>query len=94
MSNSTLFLIQSSFHRTPSVLQQVHQIYIQGDCLIFMGESLTALNKNQFQHVGSAYYLDVERALLTESLAQQMTSLSYAEFADISLKFNRCVSLK
>ncbi|MCU4348300.1 DsrH like protein [Acinetobacter lactucae] len=94
MNPSTLYLVQSSYHATPKIIDELSHLFQAGDQIVFMGESVVQLSAEMIQSFKSVSCLNTEKDLLdTDSLAQ-MNVLDYDQFADLILTFNRCISLK
>ncbi|WP_130802526.1 hypothetical protein [Acinetobacter ihumii] len=90
----TLYLVQSSSAATLHVLNKLKQIYTRQDHVVFLGESLAVLTAADLAVFASAYCIDFEHVLLNPDLTSQMKTLNYAQFADLILQFERCISLK
>lgn len=94
MNPSTLYLVQSTYHNTPNIIDELGHLYQVGDQIIFMGDSVARLSAQVIQQFESISCLGIEKDLLdTDSLAQ-INVLDYDQFADLVLTFNRCISLK
>ena len=82
MSNHTLYLIQSNYAATAQTLEQLAQIYTPGDQIVLI------------QNLPQIYMLENDAELLTQALSVQVKLLDFADFADLCLGFNRCISMK
>ena len=58
MSNQTLYLIQSDYAATASVLDQLAQIHAPDDQVILMGESVLYLDHAFIQQLPQVYILE------------------------------------
>ncbi|MCU4423622.1 MULTISPECIES: DsrH like protein [Acinetobacter] len=94
MNPSTLYLVQSSYHNTPKIIDELRDIYQVGDQIVFMGDSVAQLSAQVIQQFESVSCLSVEKGLLDTDNLTQINVLDYAQFADLALTFNRCISLK
>ncbi|CAM9229774.1 DsrH/TusB family sulfur metabolism protein [Acinetobacter pseudolwoffii] len=94
MSNHTLYLIQSNYAVTAQILEQLAQIYTPGDQIVLMGEAVLQLEHSFLQNLPQIYMLENDAELLTQSLPDQVKLLDFADFADLCLGFNRCISMK
>ncbi|WP_180096599.1 MULTISPECIES: DsrH/TusB family sulfur metabolism protein [unclassified Acinetobacter] len=94
MSNHTLYLIQSNYAVTAKILEQLAQIYTPGDQIVLMGEAVLQLEHSFLQNLPQIYMLENDAELLTQPLPDQVKLLDFADFADLCLGFNRCISMK
>lgn len=94
MSNHTLYLIQSNYAATAQILEQLSQIYTPVDQIVLMGEAVLQLEHSFLQNLPKIYMLENDAELLTQPLPDQVKLLDFADFADLCLGFNRCISMK
>ena len=94
MNPSTLYLVQSTYHNTSKVIDELRNIYQVGDQIIFMGDSVARLSAQVIQQFESVSCLSIEKDLLDTDTLAQINVLDYDQFADLVLTFNRCISLK
>jgi len=94
MNPSTLYLVQSTYHNTPNIIDELGHLYQVGDQIIFMGESVARLSTQIIQQFKSVSCLSIEKDLLDTDTLAQINVLDYDQFADLVLTFNRCISLK
>ncbi|ENW86245.1 MULTISPECIES: DsrH/TusB family sulfur metabolism protein [Acinetobacter] len=94
MSNHTLYLIQSNYAATAQILEQLAQIYTPVDQIILMGEAVLQLEHSFLQNLPQIYMLENDAELLTQPLPDQVKLVNFADFADLCLGFNRCISMK
>ncbi|OCY34956.1 DsrH like protein [Acinetobacter pittii] len=94
MNPSTLYLVQSTYHNTPNVIDELGHLYQVGDLIIFMGDSVARLSAQIIQQFKSVSCLSIEKDLLDADTLAQINVLDYDQFADLVLTFNRCISLK
>lgn len=94
MNPSTLYLVQSTYHNTSKVIDELRDIYQVGDQIIFMGDSVARLSTEIIQQFESVSCLSIEKDLLDTDTLAQINVLDYDQFADLVLTFNRCISLK
>jgi hypothetical protein len=93
MSNKSLYLVQSNFSATPSVLAKLEQLYSPEDTVILMGESVLQFQQPFLQQVNWVYVLENDAEILAGQKTENMKIISYAEFADICLSHTRCIRL-
>lgn len=94
MNPSTLYLVQSTYHNTPNIIDELGHLYQVGDQIIFMGDSVARLSAQIIQQFKSISCLSIEKDLLDADTLAQINVLDYDQFADLVLTFNRCISLK
>ena len=94
MSNHTLYLIQSSYAAATQILDQLAPIYATGDQVVLMGEAVLLLEHSFLQSLQKFHMLENDAELLVQPLPDQIKLLNYADFADLCLEFNRCISMK
>ncbi|MFV5370988.1 DsrH like protein [Acinetobacter pittii] len=94
MNPSTLYLVQSSYHSTPKIIDELHNLFQVGDQVVFMGDSVAQLSAEMIQPFESVSCLSIEKNLIDTDTLAQLNVLEYDQFADLVLTFNRCISLK
>jgi sulfur transfer complex TusBCD TusB component (DsrH family) len=94
MSNHTLYLIQSSYAATAQILEQLAHMYTRGDQVVLMGEAVLQLEHAFLLNLPQIHMLKNDAELLVQPLPEQVKLLTYADFADLCLEFNRCISMK
>lgn len=93
MSNQSLYLVQSTFAATDTTLSKLAQIYSVQDTVILMGEAVLKLSHPFVQQLQGLYILDKDAEILVDQMPENVTVISYAEFADICLQYTRCIRL-
>lgn len=94
MSAQTLYLIQSSYHETDQILNQLNKIYAENDHIVLMGDAVLFINDQRLAHKQHIFILENDVEILLESIPKQVQIISYAQFADIVLNFKRIIRLK
>ncbi|MHC3122685.1 DsrH like protein [Acinetobacter sp. GN11] len=94
MNPSTLYLVQSAYHNTPNVIDELGNLYQKGDQIIFMGDSVARLSAEMIQRFERVSCLSIEKDLIDTDTLAQINVLDYDQFADLVLTFNRCISFK
>ncbi|MDO7534620.1 DsrH like protein [Acinetobacter pittii] len=94
MNSSTLYLVQSSYHSTPKIIDELRNLFQVGDQIVFMGDATAHLSAEMIQPFKSVSCLSIEKDLLDTDTLSQVKVLDYDQFADLVLTFNRCISLK
>lgn len=94
MNPSTLYLVQSSYHATPKIIDELSHLFQIGDQVVFMGDSVAHISTEMIQPFESVSCLSIEKDLLDTDTLSQVKILDYDQFADLVLTFNRCISLK
>ncbi|MGE8557765.1 MULTISPECIES: DsrH/TusB family sulfur metabolism protein [unclassified Acinetobacter] len=93
MSNKSLYLVQSTFSATPSVLAKLQQVHSPEDTIVLMGESVLQLSHPFLQQLNNIYVLDTDAEILAGQKTENLQVISYAEFADICLNYTRCIRM-
>ncbi|MDR2249214.1 DsrH like protein [Acinetobacter sp.] len=94
MTQSTLYLVQASYQHTPQIIQELEKLFDKDDQIVFMGDSTAQLSVSICLHFGSVSCLAHEKDLIDAEILAHVKVLNYDQFADLVLKFNRCISLK
>ena len=94
MNPSTLYLVQSSYHSTPKIIEELRNLFQVGHQIVFIGDSVAHLSAEMIQPFESVSCLCIEKDLLDTDTLAQVKVLDYDQFADLVLTFNRCISLK
>ncbi len=94
MNPSTLYLVQSSYHSTPKIIDELRNLFQVGDQIVFMGDSVAHLSAEMIQPFEPVSCLSIEKDLIDTDTLAQVKVLDYDQFADLVLTFNRCISLK
>ncbi|MCU4361427.1 MULTISPECIES: DsrH like protein [Acinetobacter] len=94
MNPSTLYLVQSSYHATPKIIDELSHLFQIGDQVVFMGDSVAHISIEMIQPFESVSCLSIEKDLLDTDTLAQIKVLDYDQFTDLVLTFNRCISLK
>ena len=92
MSNQNLYLIQSGYQQTLHVLEKLSTVAGSNDAVVLMGDAVLHAQHTHLHHL-SCYILENEIALLGTA-AVDIKALSYAEFADLCLQYQRCITLR
>ena len=93
MSDKTLYLIQSSFQQTDSVLNQLERLYTTHDHIVLMGDAVLYVQDPRVLNKHHVAILENDAEILVESLPAHIQKLSYDQFADLVLDFKRCIRL-
>lgn len=90
---ANLYLIQSTYSATASVVNKLQSVYQAQDSVVFMGESVNFLTQAFLESIENLYILESELPLLSfdRSLVK---ILSYDAFADLCLAHTRCISFR
>ena len=95
MSNNSLYLVQSCYSNTLQHIQQLQSVYTTGDALVLMGEAVLHIADEQIQKLGTCFVLESDAQILGHDVHfSHMHICTYAEFADLCLKYQRCITLK
>ncbi|USA45067.1 hypothetical protein NDN11_10000 [Acinetobacter sp. C26M] len=91
MQATTLFLVQSNADEIWSDLIKMAQ---SDDCIVIMGNAAVLVPISITETYHNIYCLSNEYNLLNDEAKTQIQAIDYAQFADLILKFKRCISLK
>ena len=94
MKNSTLFLIQSPYNNFNKILDELAHMAKADDHIVMMGDSVLQVTDAVVDTYPNIYCLNNEQSLLQDALKQHIRILEYAQFADLVLQFQRCITLK
>ena len=94
MKNSTLFLIQSPYNNVSKILAELTHMAKADDHIVMMGDSVLQVTDAVVDIYPNIYCLNNEQSLLQDALKQHIRILEYAQFAELVLQFQRCITLK
>ncbi len=94
MSDSTLYLVQSTFAHTDASINSLLQLYVNGDVVVLMGDAVLFIEDARLKNLTNIYVLENDAEILAETLPSSIQLMNYAEFADLVLNFTRSISLK
>ena len=94
MKNSTLFLVQSPYNNVNKILDELAHMAKADDHIVMMGDSVLQVTDAVVDIYQNIYCLNNEQSLLQDALTQHIRILEYAQFADLVLQFQRCITLK
>jgi sulfur relay protein TusB/DsrH len=92
-SNSTLYLLQSCYAASAQHIQQLAAILQAEDHVVLMGDCVLQHQHALFSQHSNCYVLAQDLANLNHQ-AHHLQVLDYAEFADLCLSIQRCISFK
>lgn len=91
MEKTTLILVQSTADLIWFELAKMAQ---SDDCIVIMGEAAIHVPTSLTKVYHNIYCLTNEYSLLPDEVKDQIQAINYTQFADLVLKFKRCISLK
>ena len=94
MKNSTLFLVQSPYNNFNKILDELAHMAKADDHIVMMGDSVLQVTDAVVDIYPNIYCLNNEQSLLQDALKQHIRILEYAQFAELVLQFQRCITLK
>lgn len=94
MSDSTLYLVQSTFAHTDASINSLLQLYANGDAVVLMGDAVLFIEDARLKNLTNIYVLENDAEILADTLPSSIQLMNYAEFADLVLNFTRSISLK
>ena len=92
-ASGSLYLIQANAQSTAAALDQLTGLWSPNDQIVMMGESLWCYEHDFFKQAHTVYALESDLNLLPQVLQGHFHRLDYASFADLCLKFKRCIRL-
>ena len=94
MQNSTLFLIQAPFSQMDKTWQELSDMANADDSIVIMGDAILQINTSIINRCAGLHCLSNEHSLLADQFKAAVKILDYAQFADLVVQFERCVTLK
>lgn len=94
MNNSSLFLLQAPYQHTDKIWDELGKIAQAEDYIVVMGDAILKINQAMIDLYPHIYCLNIEQSLLSDDIKNQVNLIEYAQFAELVLKFKRCISLK
>ena len=94
MSDSTLYLVQSTFAHTDASINSLLQLYVNGDVVVLMGDAVLFIEDARLKNLTNIYVLENDAEIWADTLPSSIQLMNYAEFADLVLNFTRSISLK
>lgn len=94
MSNYTLYLIQSNYANTETILTKLNSMITSDDSVVLMGDAVFFSQSVNTQICSNLYVLvnDAENVPNIELPAFKI--ISYDQFSDLILDYTRCITLK
>jgi sulfur relay protein TusB/DsrH len=93
MTQKTLYLLQGSYAALEQHIQTLAQVLTTEDSVVLMGDAVLKHQHTVLLQHAHCYALEQDLALLGD-VAHQLTTLNYAQFADLVLAHSRHISLK
>ena len=94
MKNSTLFLVQSPYNNFNKILDELAHMAKADDHIVMMGDSVLQVTDAVVDTYPNIYCLGNEQSLLQDGTKKRVRILEYAQFAELVLQFQRCITLK
>ena len=94
MKNSTLFLVQSPYNNVNKILDVLAHMAKADDHIVMMGDSVLQVTDAVVDTYPYIYCLGNEQSLLQDGTKKRVRILEYAQFAELVLQFQRCITLK
>ena len=94
MKNSTLFLVQSPYNNVNKILDELAHMAKADDHIVMMGDSVLQVTDAVVDSYQNIYCLNNEQSLLQDGTKERVRILEYAQFAELVLQFQRCITLK
>lgn len=95
MRNKSLFLIQSNDAATSQCLDKVLRVHTMADSIILMGDAVLWVEDPRLKYKQNIFILTVDAELLIrDAIPENIQIIDYAAFADLILRYTRCISLQ
>ena len=94
MKNSTLFLVQSPYNNVNKILDELAHMAKADDHIVMMGDSVLQVTDAVVDTYPYIYCLGNEQSLLQDGTKERVRILEYAQFAELVLQSQRCITLK
>ena len=94
MSNHTLYLIQSNYANTESILTKLNSIITSDDSVVLMGDALFFIFFLNTQICSNLYVLENDAENVPNIESVDFKIIGYDQFSDLILAYTRCVTLK
>ena len=93
MSNKTLYLVQGTFLTADAHLNKVANILIEQDAVVLMGDAVLHHQHESLSNHLNVYALNQDLEILG-NMSHDLIAIDYEQFAELTLQFTRCISLK
>ena len=94
MSNHTLYLIQSNYANTESILTKLNSMITSDDSVVLMGDAVFFSQSVNTQICSNLYVLKNDAENIPNVASVDFKIISYDQFSDLILDYTRCVTLK
>ena len=94
MSNHTLYLIQSNYANTESILTKLNSIITSDDSVVLMGDALFFSQSVNTQICSNLYLVENDAENVPNIESVDFKIIGYDQFSDLILDYTRCVTLK
>lgn len=94
MSNHTLYLIQSNYANTESILTKLNSIITSDDSVVLMGDAVFFSQSVNTQICSNLYVLENDAENIPNVASVDFKIINYDQFSDLILAYTRCITLK
>ena len=94
MSNHTLYLIQSNYANTESILTKLNSMITSDDSVVLMGDAVFFSQSVNTQICSNLYVLENDAENVPNIESVDFKIIGYDQFSDLILDYTRCVTLK
>ena len=94
MSNHTLYLIQSNYANTESILTKLNSMITSDDSVVLMGDAVFFSQSVNTQICSNLYVLKNDAENIPNVETVDFKIINYDQFSDLILSYSRCVTLK
>ncbi len=94
MSNHTLYLVQSNYANTENAFAKIAEMIAAEDSLVLLGDSVLLSHSLLLSKTQNIYVLENDAVNIPKLDLSDLQIINYTQFAELVLKFKRCISLK
>ena len=94
MSNYTLYLIQSNYANTETILTKLNSIITSDDSVVLMGDAVFFSQAVNTQICSNLYVLENDAENIPNVASVDFKIINYDQFSDLILAYTRCITLK
>lgn len=94
MSNYTLYLIQSNYANTETILTKLNSMITSDDSVVLMGDAVFFSQSVNTQICSNLYVLKNDAENIPNVETVDFKIINYDQFSDLILSYSRCVTLK
>lgn len=94
MTDKTLYLLQSEFAKSNALIAQLKQLHCPEDAVVLMGDAALFAHDVRLTEMKHIFVLQPAAEELACTLPVHIQAIDHDQFAELVLRFKRCISLK